>query len=236
MSSSKVHLAAILIPGGNVLRFIYISSESVLQDKKSLLDADENTPYPVNPSSFYGKSKMLAEKALLEYEGDIERIILRPTFIWGEDSAQLVDLINLASKGKFPWMDKGKSSFEHVYVDNVVEAIVNSLKYGKNNGIYLITNDEPMTAKTFFETIFMQAGVQSPTTSLPSRPLYVVARLLENIWSTMKLKGRPPLTRFEIEFLSLTRRYNIEKAKSELKYKPIVTFDQGVSRISKPDI
>lgn len=39
-----------------VKRFIYISSESVLQDKEDLLDIDEDHPYSQEPNSFYGKS------------------------------------------------------------------------------------------------------------------------------------------------------------------------------------
>lgn len=49
-----------------VKRMIYISSESVLQDKGNLLDVNESAPYPKEPNSYYGKSKMLAEQSLLK--------------------------------------------------------------------------------------------------------------------------------------------------------------------------
>lgn len=38
-------------------RLIYISSESVLQDREDLLDIDEHHPYPKEPSSYYGRAK-----------------------------------------------------------------------------------------------------------------------------------------------------------------------------------
>ncbi|WP_353737784.1 NAD-dependent epimerase/dehydratase family protein [Kyrpidia sp.] len=79
----------------------------------------ERYPYPVRPSSFYGRAKMLAEQVLLMHAGQMKVVILRPTFIWGEDSLQLHDLIDRARKGNLPWFDDGESLFEHVYVDKV---------------------------------------------------------------------------------------------------------------------
>lgn len=216
-----------------VKRFIYISSESVLQDGKPLLDIDENHPYPAIPSSFYGRAKMLAEQAIMRQNGRMESIILRPTFIWGEDSKQILDMITRAKKGKLPRMDKGESMFEHVHVENVADAIVKALTLGRNKQIYFITNEEPMPVKQFFEQLLRAAGAPVPRASLPSRPLYRIARWMETLWPLLDVKGRPPFTRFEIEFLSLPRRYNIEKAKRELQYKPTVTFQQGVSLFSK---
>ncbi|HEX9667451.1 MAG TPA: NAD-dependent epimerase/dehydratase family protein, partial [Thermodesulfobacteriota bacterium] len=46
-------------------RFIYISSESVLVDRKPLEGIDESCPYPEEPNSYYGKSKKLAEQEII---------------------------------------------------------------------------------------------------------------------------------------------------------------------------
>ncbi|SFS32956.1 NAD-dependent epimerase/dehydratase family protein [Marininema halotolerans] len=215
----------------HVRRMVHISSDSVLQAGKSLVDVNEETPYPEVPSSSYGKSKLLSEKAVLEAPGKIERIILRPTFIWAEDSEQMMDIVQRSKKGQFPWMDQGKAMIEHVYVDNVVEAIMQSLEHGRSGEIYYITNNEPMSAREFFEGVFEAAQVPGPKMSLPSGLMRSVSGLMENVWGGFKLKGSPPITRFEVEFLSLPRRYPIDKAMKELQYQPKTTFKEGVSRI-----
>ena len=107
----------------NVSQFIFISSESVLQDKNNLVNIDETTPYPKEPNSYYGKSKMLAEKYILSKKGRMKSIILRPTFIWGKGVQALDTIIDKIDSNDFTWIDKGSSMFEMVHIKNVAEAI-----------------------------------------------------------------------------------------------------------------
>ncbi|MBX6752075.1 MAG: NAD-dependent epimerase/dehydratase family protein [Micromonosporaceae bacterium] len=214
-----------------VRRFIYISSESVLQDGVPLLDVDETTPPPRRPSSYYGQAKLLAEQAVQGHAGPIERIILRPTFIWGEESMPLRDMAQRAKEGKLPLFDNGQSSFEHVHVDNVALAISLALTGGRSGGVYLITNNEPMPVREFLGGVLAAFGAPMPRRSLPSGPVYKVAKALETIWRTLRLPGRPPVTRFEVEFLSLPRRFRTTRAAAELGYQPTVTYAEGVARL-----
>ncbi len=214
-----------------VRRFVYISSEAVLQDGSPLLDIDETTPPPRRPSSLYGQAKLLAEQAVLDHAGAIERVVLRPTFIWGEDSTPLIDLARRANAGKLPLFDGGRSSFEHVHVDNVALAVSLALSGGRPGGIYLITNDEPMPVREFLGGVLATLGAPMPRRSLPSVPLYKVAAALERTWRALRLPGRPPITRFEVEFLSLPRRYRTAMAATELGYQPQVTYSEGVARL-----
>ncbi|MEV4199314.1 hypothetical protein [Micromonospora globbae] len=58
-----------------------------------------------------------------------------------------------------------------------------------------------------------------------------MAAALEGAWRALRLPGRPPLTRFEVEFLSLPRRYRTTLAATELGYQPQVTYSEGVDRL-----
>lgn len=214
-----------------VRRFVYISSEAVLQDGTPLLDIDETALPRRRPSSFYGQAKRLAEQAVLDHAGLIERIILRPTFIWGEGSAPLNDLARRATAGRLPLFDGGRPSFEHVHVDNVALAVSLALSGGRPGGIYLITNGEPMPVREFLAGVLAALGAPMPRRSLPSTPLYQVAAALEGTWRALRLPGRPPITRFEVEFLSLPRRYRTALAATELGYRPTVTYREGVARL-----
>ncbi len=202
----------------NVKRFIYISSEAALQNSISLMDIDETTPYPEEPNSYYGKAKQLAEKNIQAFSGTIETIILRPTFIWGANCPALEDICQRARNNQFLWIDQGKSAFEQVHVDNVVQAVSLACTTGKSGSIYYVTDDHPLSVRAFFSAVFLQYGITPPRLSLPSAMLATPTQMLETIWKI--LPGKPPLTRFELAFLSQPRRYNINKIKQELTYKP----------------
>ncbi|MFI2472761.1 NAD-dependent epimerase/dehydratase family protein [Nocardia xishanensis] len=216
-----------------VRRFVYISSESVLQDGRPLLDITESLPTPAVPSSRYGRAKLAAEQLIRTHADAIETIVLRPTFIWGSGSGQLADLAARARAGRLPLIDHGMASFEHVHVDNVAAAVAAALSEGAPGGTYLITNAEPMPIREFLTGVLAAQGASMPTRSVPSGPLFALARACEWLWSTLPLPGRPPLTRFEIEFLALPRRYDITLARHELKYEPAVGFAEGIAGLGE---
>lgn len=216
----------------DVKRFIYISSESVLQGTESLLDIDENHPYPKEPNSYYGKSKMLTEKQLLEMNTSMEIIVLRPTFIWGPACPALSTIANKVNSGEFAWIDHGKTSFEAVHVENVSEAVALSITKGRDRQIYFVTDGEPSTVKDFFEDFFRATEIQIPSKSIPGFIAKPLAGAIEFLWLTLRLETSPPLTQFDLAFVSMPRRYKIERIKNDLGYRPVVSRNMGFQKLS----
>lgn len=212
-------------------KFIYISSESVLQDKKTLIGIDESTPYPKEPNSFYGKSKMLAEKNILQASSKMKRIIIRPTFIWGKDAPQLQSIIDKVKAGQFMWIDHGDIMVEMVHVENVAEAIALSCYKGKDKDIFYVTDDNPKPAKEFFTDLMATQGISIPNKSIPGGVARPLATFVEFIWKTFRLKSYPPLNRFDLSFIAMPRSYKIDKIKKELGYKPVVRYKEGLEEM-----
>lgn len=211
-----------------VRRFIYISSESVVQDKSPLLDIDESFPYPVEPNSYYGKAKMQVEQALLASDAPVERIILRPTFIWGQGGPQLDKVVDKVRAKQFMWVDHGDVSMEMVHVDNVVEAVRLALTKGRPQQVYWVTDDRPMPAGEFLGALIKARGVPVPEASLPSGLVRPLASLVEGLWRLLGLRSVPPLSRFQLDFIALPRRYNLAKIKRDMGYRPVRSFEQGI--------
>lgn len=216
----------------NVKRFIHISSESVLQGDESLLDIDETHPYPQTPNSFYGKAKKAAEVLLLNSKLPIEIIILRPTFIWGSGSSALKLLKSKVVAGQFLWIDDGCASFEAVHVENVAEAIRLSLIKGNDRNVYIITDDENSTVKEFFSDIFRAQSLPIPKKSIPGFLAKPLAAIVEGTWKILNIKSPPPLSRFELAFVQMPRKYNISKAKTEIDFKPIIHRRNGFRELN----
>jgi nucleoside-diphosphate-sugar epimerase len=216
----------------NVKRFIYISSESVLQDRKPLVDIDETFPYPDEPNSYYGKAKKLAELALLHTQSPTEAIILRPPFIWGHGDKQLDTIINKIASRQFIWVDHGQAVMEMVHVENLVEAIRLALTNGKSKNVYFVSDDHPMTAKAFLTALLQTRGITPPQTSVSSVLAKPLARLTESLWRGLRIKSAPPLSRFQLDFIALPRRYRVDKIKHELGYRPVYSFETGVEEMN----
>lgn len=214
-----------------VKRFIYISSESVLQDKKPLLDIHESEPYPETPNSFYGRAKKEAEQAILSAPAGVTRIILRPTFIWGRGVKALETMAAKVRSGDFMWIDQGASVMEMVHVDNVVEAIVCSLSRGADCGIYYVTDDSPATVREFLSDLLTAGGAVPPAKNMPGSVARAAAAVVEGIWKLFGIRKAPPLSRFELAFVSQPRRYNIAAARSALGYKPVRSRAEGLAEI-----
>lgn len=212
-------------------KFIYISSESVLEDKNSLIEIDESTPYPKEPNSFYGKSKMLAEKNILKSSSKIKKIIIRPTFIWGKDAPQLQSIVDKVKAGQFMWIDHGNIMVEMVHVENVAEAIALSCYKGKDNDIFYVTDDNPKLAKEFFTDLMATQGISIPDKSIPGGVARPLAAFVEFIWKTCRLKSYPPLDRFDLAFIAMPRLYKIDKIKKDLGYKPVVGYKEGLEEM-----
>ncbi len=221
MSSSKMQ----------VKKFIYISSESVLQDVNPLVDIDETFPYPDEPNSYYGKAKKLAEQEILNFSTAMKCIILRPTYIWGAGDKTPQILVEKVKSGQFMWVDKGECVIETVHVDNLVEAICLACLKGNDKQVYMVTDDAPITVKDYFTQVLKIQGVTPPNKNIPSLIAKPLAAAIEFVWKLLGIKGIPPLYRFELSFVAMPRKYNISKIKRELGYQPIVTREMGLKEL-----
>lgn len=215
-----------------VKRFIFISSESVLQGTSELLEINEEHPYPPMPNSSYGRAKKITEEGLLKIQSQMEIIILRPSFIWGPNCKAIATISNKLKSGRFLWVDQGKKQFEAVHVENVVEAIWLALTKGKNRAIYFVTDDEEATVRAFFENIFNALNLKVPTNSAPGFLLRPLASVIEILWQFFQIKKAPPISRFELAFVDMARKYNIDRIKSELHYHPVIDRVAGFKQLA----
>ena len=216
-----------------VRRFIQISSESVLQGNGPLLDVGEAHPYPAEPNSFYGKAKMQVEQGLLANIVGTECIVLRPTFIWGQGGEQLDKVVDKVRRGQFMWIDDGDISMEMVHVDNVIEGVRLALTQGVSGQVYWLTDGRPMPAREFLGALLKTRGVEVPDKSMPGSLARPVAAGVEAVWRLLGLKSVPPLSRFQLDFVALPRRYDLGKSRRELGYRPVRTFEQGIAEMQK---
>ncbi|KAH8159197.1 hypothetical protein CIB48_g9046 [Xylaria polymorpha] len=242
----------------NVKALVYTSSASVISDNKSdLINATEE--YPVIrgklQSEYYSETKAHAEQLVLEanraQDSDLLTTAIRPSGIFGEGDVQLVyHAIGVYRSGN----DKvqvglNTNMFDFTYVENVAHAHLLAarallvthasktapLDHEKVDGeAFLVSNGSPVYFWDMMRSIWREAGSPRGTDHawVMSRDVGLVLGYLSECFAGL-LGRQPTLTRQRIIYSTMTRYYDISKARRRLGYEPLVSLDEGVKRTVK---
>ncbi len=224
----------------NVRRLIFTSSPSVVFENADQNGVNESEPYPKRFLSHYPRTKAMAEQLVLKANSDeLATVSLRPHLIWGpEDNHLIPRIISRAKAGKLRLVGDGKNLVDTVYIDNAVDAHVLALESLSPGSVvsgraYFITNGEPLPMAEIINKILKAAGLPPVTRKIPVKVAYAAGALMEFIYSTMKRKEEPLMTRFLARELSCAHWFDISAARRDLGYKPMISIEEGMQRLKE---
>ncbi|QKF58972.1 NAD-dependent epimerase/dehydratase family protein [Aliarcobacter lanthieri] len=138
-----------------VKQFVFISTIAVYGEDKEKLD--ENTV--CNPITPYGKSKLEAEKQLLELNDDSFIVsIIRPPMIYGKNAPGNIDsLVKLVKKVSIIPLGKIKNKRSFISIQNLLH-IIDEVITQEKKGIFLASDDEPLSTSRLIELIARNLG------------------------------------------------------------------------------
>jgi len=141
-----------LAKSNGVKQFIFISTIAVYGEDLEKLDV--NTNY--NPITPYGKSKLEAEKQLLELNDENFIVsIIRPPMVYGKNAPGNIDsLVNLVKKIPIIPLGKIENKRSFIYIENLCYLIDEIIKQ-KQSGIFLASDDESISTSKLIELISM---------------------------------------------------------------------------------
>jgi len=96
--------------------------------------------------------------------------------------------------------------------------------------VYNLTDGELVTKRQFVDAIADGAGVERPSRSVPLWVARLAAWVMERRARRRGAQEAPRLTQARLKFLGLNLDYSIEKARTELGYKPRVRFADGIKQ------
>jgi nucleoside-diphosphate-sugar epimerase len=213
-----------------VRRFIHYSSTVVYGFDGNINTEESSELKPFK--SGYCRSKAIAEEQLLRFDKDIELIILRPSNIFGPADTVFTYLITWAlDKGVlFAFPKRGETLTSPCYVKNIATATESALKTKTGFGeAYNITDGNDIQWKTYLSLIAEQLGRKPPRMSVPVNPLLFVSRILESIYTLLKIRSRPFITPHDIVHVSEDYSFSIKQAKTKLGYNPPYTTEEGIA-------
>jgi nucleoside-diphosphate-sugar epimerase len=217
-----VHLSSVMVYGFNY-------PDRVTEDGPL---CGENNPYC--------QTKIEAEAAILKLNDppNFGIIIIRPGDVYGPGSIPwIVRPLSLMRKKLFACANNGQGVMNHLYVDNLIDAIFLAIEKKAYGEIFNITDGEETSWKDYFTRLAAIAGLPAPF-SLPKDELKLALKL-RNQGQKLFRKEVDVLPEV-IDFISRPHAYSIAKAQTLLGYKPKIDLNEGMQRtqewLEKTDI
>jgi nucleoside-diphosphate-sugar epimerase len=219
---------------GSLQRFLHVSTTDVYGYPCSPCDESHPT---VDAGLPYNRTKRLGEECVWEARRNsgLPVTVVRPATIFGpRGGAFTVDIARHIRQGSMAVIDGGRSPGGFCYVDNVARAMMLAATAPQAEGqVYNIADGNGITWREYVDAMADAMGKRRPVLDLPSAVALPLARSLEACHRTLRLPGRPLLTRHAVYLLSRNQEYPSGRARRELGFAPEVGFEEGVARAAE---
>ncbi|HIK07010.1 MAG TPA: NAD(P)-dependent oxidoreductase [Trichormus sp. M33_DOE_039] len=210
---SFVHLSSVMVYGFNYPN--YVTEAAPLHT--------QNNPYC--------QTKIEAEAALLKLHTspDFGIIIIRAGDVYGPESLPwIIRPLQLMRQKLFAYINDGKGISNHVYIDNLIDAIFLAVEKEVHGEIFNITDGIETSWKDYFTYLAEIAGLPVDYPSFPKDELKLLVKLR---YQGQKLFGKKAdIVPESLDFISRPYAYSIAKAKAMLNYQPKIALPEGMRR------
>ncbi len=218
---------------------VYTSTPSVVFGQSSLKAVNEETPYPTNSVSPYGKTKAIAEEKVLKANGmALKTVALRPHLVFGPGDKNLIPrLLEKAKNGKLKRIGDGQNLVDVLYVENGAKAHILALHQltkdsSKIAGEAFFLGQGPVNLWDFINSILKSFKAPTVQKSVSFKSAYLIGSLIERFCKLFGIyQVDPPMTRFVALQLSHDHYFDHTKAKNILGWEPEVSIEEGLSNL-----
>ncbi|MCP9271792.1 NAD-dependent epimerase/dehydratase family protein [Mycolicibacterium arenosum] len=228
LGTQRVLRAAI---AAGVTRFVHVSS--IAAYGFDFADGvDETDPVRVSGYS-YVDTKVNSEHVVLAADaaGEIATTIIRPGDVWGPASRPWTIIpLEMIAKGQMILPAHGRGVFSPAHVDNLVDGMVLAIASERAVGqIFNLTDGFGIPCSDYFGRLAAMAGGKVRT--LPTPAALALTTSLGAVQRRLGMESE--LTPATIGMLTRRGTYSIEKARTVLGYQPIVSLDDGMTRVAQ---
>jgi nucleoside-diphosphate-sugar epimerase len=220
-----------------VSKLIYTSTPSVVHGGDAVDGVDESAPYPDHFEAHYPATKALAEQAVLAANRpQLATVALRPHLVWGPGDTSMLPRVLAKARAKRVRMIGAPQKIDTLYIDNAVDAHLAALeRLAPGSALagraYFVTQGEPLDGPSFINDLLAAAGLPAVNKTVSITTARTIATLIEWLWTILRIRTEPPLTRFVVSQLSTAHWYDISAAKRDLGYTPRVSYADGMQRL-----
>jgi nucleoside-diphosphate-sugar epimerase len=219
---------AILGEAIGLKRFVFVSSISAAgpsPEGRALSEADE--PRPI---SEYGRSKLAAERIVLEAGSKLPVAVVRPPNVLGPWQRELQESVRLIRRRIVPVVGNGRPQTSLADVADVVEALALCAENPRALGeIYFITDGKAYAWREIVAAAIRELGLRPPFLKVPFAVQYAASSIEEG--TARRQRRAPRLTREQV--LAVRKYYWIydgTKIRRELGFKPVWDMPGSIRR------
>ncbi|MEQ1717041.1 MAG: NAD-dependent epimerase/dehydratase family protein [Hyphomicrobium sp.] len=212
-----------------VKRFVYVSSVAAM-GFESDDGADETWPLMPNGNT-YTDSKIAAEHAALaaHASGQIDVTIVRPSDVYGVDSAWIREPLKMMQARQFMLPNGGEGHFSPIHVDDLVAGMILAGEHENAAGQIFILANGGCTTREFFTHHWRWLGREGSPPALPARFLKSLAGAGGSI--ARAIGAKTEMGSGAIAILTRPGGYSTKKAEAMLGYKPKITLAAGMAGV-----
>lgn len=221
-------IQACLLASPRPQKFVFASSIAAAGPSPPgmpLTEADE--PRPV---SAYGRSKLAAERVVLEAGPGMAVTVVRPPNVLGPGSKELETAARLLRKRLFPAFGGGGQRTSLIDVDDLVAALILAAESPRSAGqTYFVTDGRTYSWVDVAAAVAEEFGGRRVNIKVPFGVQLLAARLAE---AAARLSGRPPRLTREIVRAARDHSwvYDGSKIERELGFRPKFGLRESVRR------
>jgi len=197
------------------------------------LTEDDPVGRPASPYEFCKQEQERVTKAAVAASG-LKASIIRPANVFGVGSGPWVDgLLDMMHKGDPCLLGSGRWDAGLVHVNNVVAMLIAAARSDCTQGeVFIAADDFGVTWETYVHRLARAANAPAPK-SISNTLAKYASPLLETVARLRKQQERPKITRQAFRLLGGPNQFSIKKAREQLGYKPVVTFDEAMIELTE---
>ncbi len=212
----------------NVNYLIHTSTPSVTFNGKNVENGKQNMPHADSFLTSYAETKSKAEQIALNAKG-IKVIALRPHLIYGAGDPNLLPrMVNSHRGGKIKIIGDGNNKVDITHVKNAAIAhlqALDSLVSGVVEPVgkaYFISDDAPVKLWNFLDRSVTALGYEKISGQVSHKTAFRAAGVLETFHKIFRPNVEPRITRFVADQMSTSHWYDMEPAKRDFGYQPVI--------------
>jgi dihydroflavonol-4-reductase len=210
-------------------RFVLLSSQAAagpaIDGTKPVRESD--TPRPV---SFYGRSKLEAERLVLGYAEQLPVTVIRPPTVFGPRDSDVLGVFKMSRYRLAPCLEGPDRLVSIIYVEDLVEGIYAAcVSPNACSSVYFAANPEPVVWRRFVLDVARICGYSAIPVPIPLSLMRIVATVGDLI---SKLTGSAPLLRSEKleEMKQIAWVCSSEKAYMDLNWTPKTSLENAIKK------
>ena len=229
--SGTANLLAAARGCSRLTRFVHVSTTDVYGYPPE--PCSEDSPFqdaglPYNQTKGQGEQAVWAAAA----EHGLPVTVVRPATIFGPRGKDFTQEVGTMLRQRMMLtIDGGRAAGGFTYVDNVAEMMLAAAISSRSLGqVYNICDGTGVSWAEYLRLFAATLKVPAPWINLSFRSAMRLASALELAQRTLRLAGRPLLTRHAVYLLGRSQEFPVAKAHEELEFRPAVSIEEGIER------